>query len=143
MKLIDGEQVVLQANEGILVLTTHRLRLTQELAGRRQVVSMTLDAVASCSVVMRSPPWLLVLAIVAAAAGALMLGTDVATGGGLLALAALFLLLWFLFRRTVLAVASAGESIFVGARGMSREALTGFIDALEATKLARAAPAQT
>lgn len=136
MKLIDGEQVILQANEGILVLTTRRIRLEQRVWGRARLVSMSLGAVASCSLAMRSQPWLLVLALFAALSGLSQFGTNTSVGGWLFAAAAVLLLLFLLFRRTVLTIASAGESIPVGVRGMTPEALTGFIDALEAAKLA-------
>lgn len=67
--LMAGERVLLEANAGILVLTTHRVRLTQRSAGDTKVVSITLPAVSSCSLTTVSYPALLGLALIAAVVG--------------------------------------------------------------------------
>jgi hypothetical protein len=131
-----GESTVLEAFNGTLVLTTHRVRLDNRSSGESQLISMTLDAVASSGVVTRSSPWLLVLALafgVAAIIGAKEGGTIAPV---LFFTGALCVVAYFATRRAILAISSAGETIAVPIRGAALERLVAFVNALEQAKLA-------
>ncbi len=138
MKTMPGETVILTTNDDILTLTNRRVRLKQSVAGQDNVVSMTLDAVSSCGLIMRSRPLLLALAVLAVLFGIWRLSANpyerdtgyLALVGGAALLAA-----YVFFRSAVLRIASAGESIFVSARGMKRDQLLDFIDSVEAAKI--------
>ena len=139
VKLLPEEKVLIEANDGILTLTTHRVRLDQRASGKSRLIGITLDAVASCGLVTRSLPLLLVVAGLIALFGFVQLtqrsGTD--TGAVLLLVAAAFVAAYFFTRSSVLAVASAGETISVAVKGMSRDAIVDFVETLERAKLDR------
>ena len=139
VKLLPEEKVLLEANDGILTLTTHRVRLDQRAAGRSKLVGITLDAVASCGLVTKSLPLLLVVAAIVALFGFVQFyqRSEAGTGVVLLLVAAAFVAAYFWTRSAVLAIASAGETIAVAVKGMSRDAIADFIETLEHAKLDR------
>lgn len=135
MKLLPGEREVVRTNGGILVLTTHRVRLDQQEAGRSQIVSIMLDQVASCGLITKSYPLLLLFAITVALLALWMRQIGAAVVGG-----GFFVALYWFSRRAILSVASSGAAIEIGATGLSREALVDFIDSVETAKLAFTRP---
>jgi hypothetical protein len=135
MELLPGERTVSESSDETVLLTTHRVRLDR---GTREFVTITLHQVASCSIGTRSHPILLVLAAVVwlgafQVAGERM-GTIPFLIGGIAG--ALIVLLYVLSREQNIVIASAGESIRIKTRGMSREACVQFVDDLERAKLA-------
>ncbi len=138
MKLLTDEKILLEANDGILTLTTHRVRLDQRDSGRSKLVGITLDAVASCGLVTRNVPSLLVIAAGIAAFGLVQFSQGSGgTGVFLLLVAAAFIAAYFLTRSSVLAITSAGEAIAVALKGMGHDAVEEFIETLEKAKLDR------
>jgi Na+-transporting methylmalonyl-CoA/oxaloacetate decarboxylase gamma subunit len=134
MKLLQGEQMLMESSGKVLTLTTARVRYEATERGRSKVVSMTLDAVASCGLATRSFPVLLALAAFSAVVGVAFVfrGSD---GSFLFFLAAIVLGVAYLLTRTaVLEVSSAGESIMVPTKGMSRDTLMEFVDAVDVAK---------
>jgi hypothetical protein len=135
MELLPDERKVSESSDGAVVLTTHRVRLDQ---GTRQFVSIALEQVASCSIGTHSYPVLLILAGVVWLGAFQFAGERVGTIpfliGGLVG--ALIALLYVLSREQVIVIASAGESIRIRPRGMSRAACIQFVDDLERAKLA-------
>lgn len=135
---IAGERLLLEANGGILVLTTHRVRLMQSNQGDQKVISITLGAVVSCGLTTVSYPAVLGLGVVAAVTGLGLLTTSEPGVGGLFLFSAVVCVLaFFVGRRAVLEVASAGARIQVDAKRMNPALLMEFIDTLERAKLAR------
>jgi hypothetical protein len=135
MELLPGERRVSESSDGTVVLTSHRVRLDQ---GSRQFVSIPLEEVASCSIGTHSYPVLLVLAAVVWLGAFQFAGERVGTIpfliGGLVG--ALIALLYVVTREQVIVIASAGESIRIRTRGMSRADCVQFVDDLERARLA-------
>ncbi len=52
-------------------------------------------------------------------------------------LTAVLIVVYFIARRAFIVISSAGEPLEIEAKGMSRERLTGFIEALERAKLTK------
>lgn len=134
MELLPGERTVSESSDATVLLTTHRVRLDR---GTREFVTITLDQVASCSIGTRSHPILLVLAAVVwlgafQFAGERMGAIPFLIGG---IAGALIVLLYVLSREQNIVIVSAGESIRIKTRGMSREACVQFVDDLERAKL--------
>jgi hypothetical protein len=135
MELLPGERTVSESSDETVLLTTHRVRLDR---GTREFVTITLHQVASCSIGTRSHPILLVLAAVVWLGAFQFAGERMGTIpfliGGIAG--ALIVLLYVLSREQNIVIASAGESIRIKTRGMSREACVQFVDDLERAKLA-------
>jgi len=89
--MLPAEKELIATNGRLVVLTSHRIRLDSRASGEDRLVSITLDAVASCGVVSRSMPMLVVRGVLAALAGAAMLNTSQAIGGLLLIVAVIFI----------------------------------------------------
>ncbi len=131
--LLQGEQVVTSSDNGVLTLTTKRVRYDSVVWGRSHLVSITLGSVASCGLVTRSYPFLLILGAIAFLASFSQRG-----GGfwGLLIAAAVLIAAYFFTRKAIISVASnGGDSILVPTQGMKREAIVSFIEAVEREKL--------
>jgi hypothetical protein len=135
--LYPGERVILSLDNAALVLTTLRIRVDLKMRGGTRLMSMTLNSVASCGIVTSHTPLLIVLAVVLA-----VMGFIAGQGSSEAAAAMIFgsvvsIIAYFVTRRTVLSVASAGEHIVVPLVGSSRAAFLEMIDALESAKLDR------
>jgi hypothetical protein len=139
MKLLPAEASISTENLPHLTLTTHRVRYDQTSSGATRIVSITLDSVSSCGIVSKSFPILLILAAIAAILGAVMVSTGMGEGtlrNGTFVVALVLGIAYFLTRKVVLAISSAGESITVAAGGQKPDARIAFIDSVEQAKLA-------
>jgi hypothetical protein len=134
MELLPGERKVSESSDGTVLLTSHRVRLDQG----GELVSISLDQVASCSIGTRSHPILLVIAAVVWLGSFQFAGEQVGTipfvVGALVG--ALIVALYVRSRTQVIVIASPGESIRIRTRGMTRAVCVQFIDDLERAKLA-------
>jgi len=136
VNLLQGERVLMESSGKLLTLTSHRVRYETKQAGRSKVISITLDAVASCGLVTRSYPALLGLAVLAVLAGVFSLSRS--SDGALLLFigAAILVVVYLVTRSAMIEVASSAGRVLVRARGMSHESLMEFIDQVDAAKLA-------
>ena len=131
--LLPGEQVVLSSDNDVLVLTTKRVRYDSTSWGQSNLIGITLKSIASCGLTTRSTPLLIILAVVAALAAFTQRGGEMM---GLFLVAAALAAAYFLTRKAVISVASnGGQEILVPTKGMAREAVLKFIEAVEAEKL--------
>lgn len=137
MTLVEGERTLIQDASSAITLTTHRVRFDGKQGGQRKLVSITLDSVASCGLVVKSYPALLLLAAVFAIGG-FVVGRDghSSDGNTIKLVAVAWAILFLATRSSALEIASAGESIAVSARGRARAQLVEFVNAVEAAKLA-------
>lgn len=130
--LLPDERVVMSSDKDILTLTTRRVRYDSTLFGSSLIISITLDSIASCGLVTKSHPILLLLAA-AALIGAWVIG---ALEGILLG--AVLVVFYFLTRRAVISIASnGGQTILCPTKGMDRSVIIEFLEAVEREKLQR------
>ena len=130
--LVHGEKVVMSSDRNILTLTTRRVRYDSTVVGSSAFLSITLDSVASCGLVTRSLPVLLLLAAVAVVASFISHDNQ----AGLVVCAAVLTLIYFLTRRSRISIASnGGDTILAPTDGMSRANIIGFLEAIESEKL--------
>jgi hypothetical protein len=133
MEFAPGEVVRMEAEEGKLVLTNYRVYLHGLESEGPAYLSMSLDAVASCSLALRGEQYLLI-----ASAAALLLG---ATLGGVgfffgLILGAALAGYWYQSRVPAITIASiGGERITVEVKGAAREKALEFLRTVETEKL--------
>lgn len=135
MLLLPGERMLMESSGKVLTLTSSRVRYDAKERGSSKVISITLDAVSSCSLATRSYPMLLILCALAGIVG-VILASNRNDGSTVFFIAAVVLgVAYLLLRSAILQVSSAGGAIVVPARGMSREALLEFVDAVDEAKL--------
>ncbi len=131
--LLPGERVVMSSDKDILTLTTKRVRYDSAVFGTSNFISITLDSVASCGLVAKSFPILLLLGAAALIGGFTQRGEAQWMFFGV---AAVLVVVYFLTRRAVISIASnGGQTILTPAKGMSRSAIIEFLEAVEREKL--------
>jgi hypothetical protein len=137
MTTLPDERILLESDSKTLVLTTHRVRFKSTGSGKDHLISIMLEEVASCQASVTSRPMYLILAGAFLLVG-LGVGSQQRDGGAfgvvVLAVSALFGVLYFTTRGGVLAINSAKGSIRVPIRGKSLKAAEEFVDALERAK---------
>ena len=158
IELLPGELVVLSSfdnlslsNTEVLTLTNKRVRYDSRRLGQSSLISITLGSVASCSLITKSYPFLLILAVLAVLIAVVLAGISQDIGNwwtlifignwwdlwwDLIFIAAIFVVVYFVTRKTVISVASnGGQEISMSAKGMNRKAIIEFIEAIEREKL--------
>lgn len=132
--LLPGETVLKSSTDSALELTNYRVRFNAAGGGDSRQLSIPLDAIASCGVVIRTKPWLLIAAGVCVALAALQYQSPAA--GLLVLLAVGFAISYFLTRSGVITVSSSGgEDIVIPSSGMGRDQITPFLDAVLEARL--------
>ncbi len=136
--LFADERLVASSDGDVLILTTQRLRCTQDTWGHRQVTSMTLDALASCRLYRRQFPWLIVFGVLLLIGGVILM----LLGGRsdeillLFVAAGILFVLFFWLRSTVLSLTSiGGEAMLVPVDSGQFDQFVELIDLIEQTKL--------
>lgn len=141
MKLIQDEEVIYQVLNGTLTVTNHRVRLVKHLFGSTEIISMTLDAIASCSITKRRFAAFLFIGLLSGAFGLGMSRTEVDGAETLVFWSALFSVLatlaYLFITRAVLAIASAKATIEIEAGAISAASLVEALEAVEEAKVTR------
>jgi len=120
--------VLLKSDNDVLTLTNYRVLFDERGNGGSKYVGISLESVSSCGLVTRSRPLLLGLASIA---GLLVFVQHGPTVLALLLIALAFVAAHFLTKSGVITVSSnGGEGIVVRAKGMDRERIHGFLDAV-------------
>lgn len=136
MNHFPDEKVLIESDNKVLVLTTHRVRYDAigkggGWADRTELVSIMLEELSSCAITRTSYPILLLLALVGLVLAILV--QDRAIVG--LALAVLFAGGFFLSQRQVLLLSSAGGGkIQINTADMSLQSVRDFVDEIENAK---------
>jgi hypothetical protein len=139
MNYLPDEIVLVESDNKVLILTTHRLRYDAigkggGWADRTELVSIMLEELSSCAITRTSYPVLLLLAL-AGLVLALVVEESAIIG---FALAALFAGGFFLSQRQVLLLTSSGGGkIQVNTASMSLQAVRDFVDEVEKAKSQR------
>lgn len=129
-RLLDGEELLHEVGTtgGVLVLTNQRVRFDGWVSGRDNYMSILLRSVASCGLVTRSYPLLLVAALIA---GPLMLMATAETFVGII-VSLLLVGSYFLSRTSTLKVSShGGEAIVVPFQRMGRTEMIDLLDMID------------
>ena len=129
-KLLTEERVLMSSDKNILTLTNFRVRLNQTATGASKFITITLDCVASYGLVTKARPLLLIIAAICALIGITQNKDDVRYI--LLLGAAILVVIYFVTRSAVIAISSnGGERIAAPVKGMSRENILEFLEAVE------------
>jgi hypothetical protein len=133
-RLLAGEKVLLTSDKEILTLTNYRVRFDQATRGASNYISICLDCVASCGLITKSMPLLLVIAAIIGLVGIAQNNGDLKV---LSIIAAIILVgAFFITRKAVIAISSnGGERILVPIKGMSRDKIIDFLETLDDARL--------
>jgi len=138
MAPLDGEQMVLEADNKALTITTHRVRYSGRAGGSGRIASIMLDAVTGCEVTHTTYRAWLMAAVLSVLVGFYLNSSRDSTPLTVGALVAgLFVVAYLATRRQVLRVASASTQIDVRLVGMSLEKAAEIVDTLEWAKNGR------
>lgn len=147
MHLLPDEHILLESDSKALRVTTHRVRYHTTAWGSADLVSIMLEEVASCGMLQRSFPLLLVLAalafvvfLVGQFGGAQVAAVGLRDPGtrGIAVLAAVICVVGYLITRVhILSIRSAGDGIRIRMSGMKTEQVVKLIEQIEVAKNAR------
>ncbi len=137
MELLPGETILLESDPEGLTLTTHRVRSEARGWAGKEVVSIMLDEIASCSITHSSSPILLIFAAIALLGGFIApmnsrSNTETLALGIIIAM--ILVIAFYVTRQQILTIASAGNTINRSIKGMSMQTATHFIDTIERAK---------
>jgi hypothetical protein len=132
--LLTGEKVLMTSDKEVLTLTNYRVRFDQAARGASNYITICLDSVASCGLVTKSRPLLLVLAAI------IVIGGVAQNDSGLKVMSILAAIIlvgaFFVTRKAVIAISSnGGEQIIVPVKGMSRDEIIAFLEMLDDARL--------
>ncbi len=129
-KLLPGEKVLMSSDRDILTLTNYRVCLNQAAKGASNYISIALDCVASCGLVTKANPLLLVIAAICGIIGITQSQDNIRYG--LLFGALILVIIYFVTRSAVIVISSnGGEKIIAPVKGMSRKNILEFLEAVE------------
>ena len=139
MNLMVNETVLLELGKR-LTLTSHRVRYESDAMGSEEIKSIMLDELASCAMTQTSNVILLVLALLVFLSGLFVSVSEARQEGALIIgviFAVVLVIAFFVTRRQVLSLASAGTTITLNTQGTKLDTLKEFIERAEAAKNAR------
>lgn len=127
--LCNGEEIVMESNDGLLVLTNYRVFLDAKSGGISKHISIPLSGVSSCGIVTRSMPLLLVVAAISLVMGLVI--PNGAAGVPLIFVAICFVIAYWATRSGVIQISpDGGEGIVVPTKSMKHEEIMHFIRAV-------------
>lgn len=138
MDIFPGERLLLESDNGKLLLTSHRVRFTMNTWSISRFTSIMLEQITSCEITVLSYPRLLALALlylgVTIYARAAFSSLPFLFGIDDLILPAILVLIYFATRRKVISLHSAGASIRIPITRMNAGTAMEFISTLETAK---------
>lgn len=141
MNLLPGERVLIETSSKSLVLTTHRIRFQKGNSSDLQIQSIMLEELASCSLVRKSQPGFLIIAILCLLIG-LFVGVTTRRDNEIifvisLVIAIIFILVYYASQEQIIEFASSGTIIKFKTKGMSLDSARNLIEQAEKAKNAR------
>lgn len=138
MMSLPGERLLYESPTGKLKITTHRVRYERQSGSTATIKSIMLEEVASCSMIRKTYPWLLIFAAICFLGGLLLAFSGWMAGlvFGLI-LAVILGFAYLLSREQVVAIASGGTTIFVNTQVWASNDVRELIEKVEAAKNAR------
>lgn len=136
--LLPDERIVMTSDRNTIVLANYRIRYSSGSGSVERFLSITLDAIASCGVVTKTQPLLLMFGALSTIGG--LAQHDDSIRGILIVFGILLLLAYAFTRSAMLTISSkGGQHIAVPAKGIGREGIVDFINAVDEAKIALAA----
>lgn len=140
MQLLPGEENLVTSNQDKLILTSHRIHLTDKQWGRSYQITIFLENIASIENVYKSNLTFLLISALGLLLGLATVGREVdeKVSFGSFVAAVIFLILWSNSRKHVVTIASnGGGKLNIPVEGTNEAFVNDFVDKLEAAKGAR------
>lgn len=136
MKLIEDERNLIESEDKVVLLTTHRIRYNAEKIGVTYFGSIMLDEVALCTISRKSKPVFMVLGVLTLLFGLYQMskGYSINSIIPILVVSAIFFIIYYVTVKKYLEVASAGSSILMNTSRMSMSKIVEFVDEVESAK---------
>lgn len=135
MRVISGEKILLESDNGEAILTSHRVRFEAKKWGRAHLISIMLEELCSCEIRYASKPVLLILAALSVIGGIASKSYEGLILGIIISL--ILAVTFFLSRRQIISLASGSATIKLRTTRMGLEAAKQFIDQVEEAKSQR------
>ena len=135
-QLIPGEHLLHYSDNGLITVTTHRVRYWSDSGGQSDCISMMLEKISSMRVLYISYPYLLGIGAVLAGIGLIMMFQQ-RSGDGLipLALGVAAVIAYYGTRKHVCIIASdGGDKIVFKTEGMDTDSVITMVDKIELAK---------
>lgn len=140
MKLLPNEQKLITSNNDNVILTDHRIYMTEKEWGEAYTISIFLEDIRSIEIKYKSYILFIVLGILFFLAGVFFSG-QIGSSGGLLAgliIGLVFLSIWRLTRKHVISITSvSGSSLNILVQGMSEGKIHDFVHTVSVAKQKR------
>ena len=139
MKLLPNEVILLSSNEDKVILSNHRIEMTETKMGKSYNISIFLEDISSMEVKFNSYIILLIIGIIIVLAGIVL--TKQTDGASVIAgvlLGGVLIWLWWSSRKHIIKIASKGGSVLnFMTEGMSSDKINDFIYEVSMAKLKR------
>lgn len=139
MKLLPNEEKLIVSNQDKIILTDHRIQMTDRIMGQSYTISIFLEDISSIEIKYKSDTLLLVSGVICVLF-ALFLGGEVGGSVGLLGfvLGIILVALWWFNRKHIVSISSKGGSALnFTVQGMGDEKIHDFIHNVSIAKQKR------
>lgn len=139
MKLLPNEEKLITSNSEKIILTNHRIQMTESVWGQSFTISIFLENISSFEIKYKNNILFFILGLICLGGGIFMAGQEVSEGliGGLV-LGSIFFALWRGTRKHIISISSdGGASLNFIVQGMSDDAIADFIHKVSVAKQTR------
>jgi len=137
-QLISGESILQYSDNGLITLTTHRIRYRNTIWGESNFISIMLEKISSVQVVGISYPMVLIIGIIIGLFGLFLAYGQQGKneeGSVSIVIGVLFIIAYFVTKRHVCVIASdGGHKIVFRTENMKTETLIDMMDKIELAK---------
>ncbi len=139
MKLLPNEEKLITSNENKIILTNHRIQMTDSVWGQSFTISIFLEDISSLEIKYKSNIIFIILGVIYLLGGVYMArqgGSEAMIGG--LVLGGIFFALWWFTRKHIISISSdGGASLNFMVQGMGEDKIADFIHNVSLAKQTR------
>lgn len=140
MKLLPNEQKLITSSDDDVILTDHRIYMTEKVLGQSYTISIFLEDIRSIEIKYKSKLIFIVLGVLFFLAGVFLSGqsskSELFLAG--LIISIIFLGLWMITRKHIISVKSiSSSSLDVPVHNMSEDKINNFVHAVSVAKQKR------
>ena len=137
MNLLPNEEKLVSSNEDKIILTNHRIHLTDSVWGQSFTISIFLEDISSIEIKYKSTILFIILGVLCILGGFYASAQGGSFLGGIF-LGGIFLALWWFTRKHVVSVSSnGGSSLNFIVQGMADEKISDFVHKISVAKQTR------
>jgi hypothetical protein len=138
MKLLPNEEMLITSNENKIILTNHRIQMTNSVWGQSFTVSIFLEKISSIEIKYKSNILLIILGAICVLGGFYIAGRGGEGMIGGLIFGGFFLAIWWFTRQHIISISSdGGASLNFVMKGMGDEEINDFVHNVSLAKQTR------